>query len=50
MDDADRWWHGLSDARRAQIHRMMCPEARQETVPQDQMILPAPTKEEIRVA
>ena len=50
MDDADRWWHSLTDARREQIHRMMSPEARQEAVPQDQMVLPGPTKEEIRVA
>lgn len=40
--DADRWWTGLSERRRAQIHRMMCREAREQPVPAGQTAMDVP--------
>lgn len=40
--DADRWWASLPPGRREQIHRWIEPEAREQPLPEHQLLLDVP--------
>lgn len=40
--EADAWWASLPPGRREQIHRWIQPEAREEPIPEEQLLLDVP--------